>query len=133
MAKEQGRKVVEGGDEDVELYGSAFIDRPQLEFELQQSIWAAVVGLLFGALLWRLLAHGLAGPFGRRRALVVAAAAAVPGLILPAVVVGTPPGSPPDSWSPPPSPSSSACRWHAFTRSRSGCRPGWPSPWWRQG
>jgi signal transduction histidine kinase len=80
-----------GGD-DVELYGSAFIDRPQLEFELQQSIWAAVIGLLLGALIWRLLAHGLAGPTGRQQALVVATAAAVPGLILPAVVVGTPAG-----------------------------------------
>ncbi len=76
----------------VEINGSALIDRASLEFELQQSIWTATVGLLFGALLWRLLAHGLAGPFARRRALVVAAAAAVPGLILPAVVVGTPAG-----------------------------------------
>ncbi len=68
------------------------IDRLLLEYELNQSLWIAALALLLGAIVWRLLAHGLAGPFGRRHALVVGAAVAVPGLIYPAVQVGTPAG-----------------------------------------
>lgn len=70
----------------------ASIDRPLLEYELNQSLWIAALALLLGAAVWRLLAHGLAGPFGRRHALVVGVAVAVPGLIYPAVQVGTPAG-----------------------------------------
>ena len=80
------------GDVDPEtswLYGYASMDRTWLEYELDQSIWLSVLSLLAGVLVWRFLAHGLAGPFGREHALVVAAAVAVPGLILPAVHVGT--------------------------------------------
>jgi signal transduction histidine kinase len=80
------------GEEVVEIYSSGLIDRPLLEHQLRQSIWIAGLLLLVGAVAWRLLAHGLAGPFGRRHALVVAAAVAVPGLILPAVQAGTPAG-----------------------------------------
>jgi signal transduction histidine kinase len=71
---------------------SAAIDRTLVEFDLDQSIWIAGLGLLFAAVVWRVLAHGLAGPFGSEHALVVAAAVAVPGLVLPAVQVGTPAG-----------------------------------------
>ena len=44
---------------------------------------------LLGAVLWRLLAHGLAGDIGRQNSLVVGAAVATPFLILPVVHVGT--------------------------------------------
>jgi signal transduction histidine kinase len=84
-----------GGDvspEEGMIYAYAAIDRAFVEFQLDQSIWVAGIGLLVAALVWRLLAHGLAGPMGRRHALVVASAVAVPGLILPAVQVGTPAG-----------------------------------------
>jgi signal transduction histidine kinase len=80
------------GEEYVEIYNSGMIDRSLLEFELQQSIWISALGLLFGALVWRLLAHGLAGSFGRDHALVVGAAIAVPALINPVIEVGTPAG-----------------------------------------
>jgi signal transduction histidine kinase len=68
------------------------LDRPFLEFQLQQSIWTAAIGLLLGGLLWRVLAHGIAGDIGRRHAIVVGAAVATPFLIVPAVQVGTPIG-----------------------------------------
>jgi signal transduction histidine kinase len=80
------------GDVDPEtswLYGYASMDRTWLEYALDQSIWLSILSLLAGVLVWRFLAHGLAGPFGRDHALVVAAAVAAPGLILPAVQVGT--------------------------------------------
>ena len=80
------------GEEVVEVYSTALVDRRLLEHQLQRSIWSAGLAVLVGAFVWRLLAHGLAGAFGRRHALVVAAAAAVPGLILPAVQAGTPAG-----------------------------------------
>ena len=67
----------------------ATLDRGFLEFQLRQSIWTALVGLLLGAVLWRLLAHGLAGDVGRQNSLVVGAAVATPFLILPVVQVGT--------------------------------------------
>ena len=84
-----------GGGVSVEeswIYAEASIDRSFVEFELDQSIWIAGLFLVLGAIVWRLLAHGLAGPHGRRHALVLGAAVAVPGLILPAVAVGTPAG-----------------------------------------
>jgi signal transduction histidine kinase len=68
---------------------SGVLDRPFLEWRLQQSIWIAAVGLLVGGLLWRLLAHGIAGPVGRRVALVVGCAVAAPFLIVPLVQAGT--------------------------------------------
>lgn len=68
------------------------INRSVLEFELNQSIWVAVVGLLLGVIAWRWMVHGLAGPSGQRHAVAVASAIAVPALILPAVQVGTPAG-----------------------------------------
>jgi signal transduction histidine kinase len=83
------------GDVDVQtewVYGYASLERSWLEYSLDQSIWGAVVGLLAAVLVWRFLAHGLAGPIGRQHALVIASAVAVPGLIRPAVEVGTPAG-----------------------------------------
>lgn len=74
------------------IYSFATLDRSFLELELNQSIWISVLSLLAGVVVWRFLAHGLAGPFGRERAVLVAAGVAVPGLILPAVQVGTPAG-----------------------------------------
>jgi len=82
-----GDVYVEGEQAWVDIYNA--IDRSFLEFELSQSIWIAGLGLLAGVVVWRLLTHGLAGPFGREHALVVGVAAAVPGLTLPAVQVGT--------------------------------------------
>ena len=132
-----------GGGVSVEeswIYAEASIDRSFVEFELDQSIWIAGLFLILGAIVWRLLAHGLAGPHGRRHALVLGAAVAVPGLILPAVAVGTPAGSPPGSWSPPRWRSSSGYRSRGATSRVSGCRPrwpprswprGWPRSWWR--
>ncbi len=70
----------------------ASIDRELLEFDLNQSIWIAGLFLMVAAIVWRFLAHGLGGPFGREHAVVVASAVAVPGLIMPAVQVGTPAG-----------------------------------------
>jgi signal transduction histidine kinase len=80
----------EGRQAWVELFSA--LDRSYLESELSQSIWIAALGLLFGAVAWRLLAHGLAGPMGREHALVIGAAVATPFLIVPAVMVGTPAG-----------------------------------------
>jgi signal transduction histidine kinase len=68
------------------------LDRPSLESRLQQSIWVAAIGLLLGGLLWRLLAHGVAGEVGRRHAVVIGAVVATPFLIVPVVQVGTPIG-----------------------------------------
>jgi signal transduction histidine kinase len=68
------------------------LDRPFLEFRLQQMIWLAVIGLLLGGMLWRLLAHGIAGSAGRRHAVVIGAAVALPFLIVPVVQAGTPAG-----------------------------------------
>lgn len=91
IAAAVGGDVYQEGDQGwVELY--AAIDRSFVELELSQSIWIAGLGLLFGVIAWRFLAHGLAGPFGREHAVIIGAAAAVPGLILPAVQVGTPAG-----------------------------------------
>lgn len=67
----------------------ATLDRSFLEFQLQQSVWTALLGLLLGAVLWRLLAHGLASDIGRHNSVVVGAAVATPFLILPVVQVGT--------------------------------------------
>lgn len=68
------------------------LDRTVLEHRLSQSIWTSVIGLLLGGLLWRLLAHGLAGDIGRQHALTLGVAAATPFLIVPVVLVGTPIG-----------------------------------------
>ena len=68
------------------------LDRSFLELQLQQSIWTAAIGLLLGGLLWRLLAHGVAGDIGRRHATMIGAAVATPFLIVPLVQVGTPIG-----------------------------------------
>jgi signal transduction histidine kinase len=67
----------------------ASIDRSSAELQLAGSIWVTALTLLFAVVVWRLLTHGLAGPFGRQHALVVAVAIAVPGLILPVVQAGT--------------------------------------------
>lgn len=67
----------------------ASVDRSFAEFQLAGSIWVAALTLLFAVLVWRLLAHGLVGPFGRQHALVVAVTVAAPGLILPVVQAGT--------------------------------------------
>jgi signal transduction histidine kinase len=71
---------------------TSVLDRSFLEFQLQQSIWTAAIGLLLGGLLWRLLAHGIAGDIGRRHAIVIGAAVATPFLMVPVVQVGTPAG-----------------------------------------
>ena len=68
------------------------LDRTFLEYRLSQSIWIAAIGLLLGGLLWRLLAHGIAGDIGRRHAILLGAAVATPFLIVPVVQVGTPIG-----------------------------------------
>jgi signal transduction histidine kinase len=68
------------------------LDRTFLEYRLNQSIWIPAIGLLLGGLLWRLLAHGIAGAIGRRHALLLGAAVATPFLIVPVVQVGTPVG-----------------------------------------
>jgi len=68
------------------------LDRTFLEYRLSQSIWIAAIGLLLGGLLWRLLAHGIAGDIGRRHALMLGTAVATPFLIVPVVQVGTPAG-----------------------------------------
>ena len=70
----------------------ATLDRGYLDFQLKQSIWIALAGLLLGGALWRLMVHGLAGPIGREHAVVIGAAVATPFLIVPAVQVGTPAG-----------------------------------------
>lgn len=85
-----GEVYVEVRDAWTEIW--AAMDRGLLEYELSQSIWVAAIGLLLAAIAWRLLAHGLAGPFGKEHAIPVAAAIAVPALMLPAVQVGTPVG-----------------------------------------
>ena len=71
------------------LESVAGIDRSLAEFELSGSIWIAGLALLFAVIVWRLLAHGLAGPFAKQHALTVAVAVAVPGLILPVIQAGT--------------------------------------------
>ena len=68
------------------------LERSVLESQLQQSIWTAVVGLLLGVFLWRLLVHGIAGDIGRRHATLIGAAVATPFLIVPVVQAGTPVG-----------------------------------------
>ncbi|HET9416400.1 MAG TPA: ATP-binding protein [Candidatus Limnocylindria bacterium] len=68
------------------------LDRTFLEYRLSQSIWIAAIGLLLGGLLWRLLAHGIAGDIGRRHAMLLGASVATPFLIVPVVQVGTPVG-----------------------------------------
>jgi signal transduction histidine kinase len=68
------------------------LDRPSLESRLQESIWTAAIGLLLGGLLWRLLAHGIAGDIGRRHAILIGATVATPFLIVPVVQAGTPIG-----------------------------------------
>ena len=68
------------------------LDRPSLESRLQESIWIAAIGLLLGGLLWRLLAHGIAGDIGRRHAILIGATVATPFLIVPVVQAGTPIG-----------------------------------------
>jgi len=70
----------------------AVVSRDALEAELRQSIWTAVIGILLGGLLWRLLTHGIAANVGRNLSIAVGAAVATPFLILPAVVAGTPAG-----------------------------------------
>ncbi len=87
-----GGELVEEGVEEAWVGIFAAIDRSWLEFELGQSIWVAALALLFGAIVWRALVHGFAGPFGREHALVVGAAVAVPGLLVPAIQAGTAPG-----------------------------------------
>ena len=67
----------------------ATIDRGLLEYSLRQSIWIAGVWLLLGAIVWRLLVHGLAGDLGKRHAMKVGLAVAAPALIWPVVQVGT--------------------------------------------
>jgi signal transduction histidine kinase len=74
------------------LDASAWIDRALEEALLSGSIWVAALALGFAIVVWRLLAHGLAGPFAKEHALVVAVAVAVPGLILPVIQAGTPLG-----------------------------------------
>ncbi len=68
------------------------LERSFLEFQLQQSMWTAAIGLLLGGFLWRALAHGIAGDIGRRHAFVIGASVATPFLIVPAMQVGTPIG-----------------------------------------
>ena len=75
--------------EDRWIESVAAIDRSLAEVQLAGSIWVAGLTLLFAVVVWRLLAHGLAGQFGRQHALVVAVAIAVPGLVLPVVEAGT--------------------------------------------
>ncbi|MEJ7803911.1 MAG: hypothetical protein WKH68_11170, partial [Candidatus Limnocylindria bacterium] len=70
----------------------AMVSRDALEAELRQAIWTAVIGILLGGLLWRLLTHGIAGNAGRNLSIAVGAAVATPFLILPTVVAGTPAG-----------------------------------------
>ena len=80
------------GDVDTEagwVNAYATIDRRLLEYQLNQSIWIAGMWLLFGALVWRLLVHGLAGDIGREHGLKVGLAVAAPALIWPVVQVGT--------------------------------------------
>ena len=71
---------------------TSVLDRQSLESRLQESIWIAAIGLLLGALLWRLLTHGIAGDIGRRHAILIGAVVATPFLIVPVVQVGTPIG-----------------------------------------
>ena len=78
--------------EDGYLESSASVNRTAAEFTLRGSIWVTGLTLLFALLVWRLLAHGLAGPIGREHAVKVAVSVAVPGLILPTIQAGTPAG-----------------------------------------
>jgi signal transduction histidine kinase len=71
----------------------ATIDRGLLEYSLRQSIWIAGVWLLLGAIVWRLLVHGLAGDLGKGHAMKVGLAVAAPALIWPVVQVGTAAGA----------------------------------------
>lgn len=68
------------------------LDRPLLEARLRQSIWTAIVGLLLGGFLWRLLVHGVAGDIGRRQAILVGAAVAAPFIVVPVIEAGAPIG-----------------------------------------
>ena len=64
------------------------LERSALEAELRRSVWTAVVGLLLGGLLWRLLDHGIAGAVGRQLGIVAGAAVATPFLVVPTVQAG---------------------------------------------
>ena len=68
------------------------LDRSFVEFQLQQSIWTAAIGLLLGGLLWRLFVHGMGGDIGRHHAMMLGTTVATPFLIVPVVQVGTPIG-----------------------------------------
>lgn len=79
-----------------EEFGDVFvitsIDRGWLESALRESIWIAALGVAVGILLWRGLAHGLAGAAGRHHAVLLGAAAATPFVLVPVVHAGTPIG-----------------------------------------
>jgi signal transduction histidine kinase len=62
--------------------------RSALEGELRRSVWTAAIGLLLGGLVWRLLAHGMAGDIGRRLGIVVGAAVATPFVVVPTLQGG---------------------------------------------
>jgi signal transduction histidine kinase len=70
----------------------AAIQRAEVEYQLSQSIWLAGLGLLLGIGLWRILAHGLGGSFGREQAIPLASATATPFLVVPMVQAGAPIG-----------------------------------------
>lgn len=70
----------------------AYIQRGWLEYQVDQSILFMIFGLALGAVVWRALLHGIAGPLGREHAAILGAAVATPFLLLPAVLAGTPIG-----------------------------------------
>lgn len=93
VAPERIESVVSGFVEpDTYVEVGNVLDRTFLEFRLSQSIWISAIGLLLGGLLWRLLAHGIAGDIGRRHAIVIGATVATPFLVVPVVQAGTPIG-----------------------------------------
>ncbi|MDQ2673275.1 MAG: PDZ domain-containing protein, partial [Chloroflexota bacterium] len=71
------------------LESSASINRTVAESQLRGSIWVSGLTLLFAVVVWRLLAHGVAGSIAREHSVKVAASVAVPGLILPVIQAGT--------------------------------------------
>lgn len=87
-----GQVESEGGVAYATAYSMSGLDRGYLEHMLQQTIWLAALGVGLGALVWRLLVHGIAGPIGREHAVMLGAAVAVPFAMLPVVQVGNPIG-----------------------------------------
>ena len=76
----------EGADRGVEVF--AAVDRRGAEYGLRQSIFFVGLGLVVGIGIWRALAHGLGGDFGRQNSVMLAAATATPFALVPVILTG---------------------------------------------